>query len=285
MSAALERVEVVRRSARVERWRAGAPRVLLIATLAITSLVGVHELVSPSEPEAGASASAGTDHALEEFAQGFARAYLSYDSARPDLRERALARYGADALDSGAGLTPPARGAQEVTTTQITQNQEALAGGRIVVVAARFADDREPVYLAVPVSRLEGGAIALAGYPSLVGPPASASAELPDREEISAPDVVEVSERVVGNYLAGERSDLAADLAPEASVSLPAQRLEVTSVEEVVWADGPDSGAVLATVIAADEGGTTWTLTYELGVERRAGRVLVSFIETLANET
>ena len=88
MSAALKRVEVVRRSARVERWRAAAPRVLLIATLAITSLVGVRELVSPSEPEAGASASAGTDHALEEFAQGFARAYLSYDSARPEFRER-----------------------------------------------------------------------------------------------------------------------------------------------------------------------------------------------------
>ncbi len=285
MSAARERVDVVRRSARVERLRAQAPRWLLIATLAITSLVGVRELISPSKADTAVSASPGSDHALEEFAQGFARAYLSYDSARPELRERALARYGVDALDSGAGLTPPTRGAQEVTTTQIAQNQEALAGGRIVVVAAGFSDDREPVYLAIPVSRLGSGAITLSGYPSLVGPPLSAGAELPDREEITAPDVVEVAERVLGNYLAGERSDLAADLTPEASVSLPAQRLAVTSVEEVVWADSPDSGAVLATVVAEDDGGTTWTLTYELGVERRASRVLVSFIETLANET
>ncbi len=130
-----------------------------------------------------------SDHALEEFAQGFARAYLTYDAGRAELRERALARYAPDELDAGAGLVPPDRGSQQVTWTRVAQNQEALAGGRIVVVAAGIASGSEPLYLAVPVDRVDEGAIALTGYPSLVGPPSTARPELPRREEVEDSEV------------------------------------------------------------------------------------------------
>ena len=280
-----ERVELVRRSARLERLRARAPRFLLVTTLALTSALGVRELVSPEETSTAAGHRLVSDYALEDFAQGFARAYLTYDAVRPQVRERALAPYTSDAIDADAGLMPAARGSQRVAWTRVAQNQEALAGGRIVVVAVGIAGVSVPLYLAVPVDRIEGGAIALTGYPSLVGAPVTAEASPADREEVSDEELLTVAERVLRNYLAGERQNLAADLAPGASVSIPAQRLEVDSVEEIFWAAGIDSGAVLATVIAVDEGGASWTLTYELGVERLRGRVLVSFIETLANET
>lgn len=285
MSTIGESVEVVQRSARLERLRARAPRLLLIATLALTSVLGVRELVSSDETPTNAGDQLTPDYALEDFAQGFARAYLTYEAERPQVRERALAPYTSEAIDAGAGLVPAARRSQAVAWTRVAQNQEALAGGRIVVVATGIAGETVPLYLAVPVDRIEGGAITLSGYPSRVGAPATAQIGPAHRDEVSDEEVLTVAERVVRNYLAGERQNLAADLAPGASVSIPAQQLEVDSVEEIVWAAGIDSSAVLATVIAADESGTSWTLTYELGVERLRGRVLVSFIETLANKT
>lgn len=285
MSGVGERVELVRRSARLERLRALAPRYLFVAAVAITSLVGLRELVSPEKAPAPPSARVGSDYALEDFAQGFARAYLAYDAARPQVRERALRPYLPEELDAGAGLTPPERGSRAVEWVRVAQNQEALAGGRIVVVAAGIAGESLPTYLAVPVERTSEGAITLTGYPSIVGSPTIAGAELVAREEVEDRDVLIVAERVVRNYLAGEDANLAADLAPDAAVAIPAQRFEVESVEEVAWAAGADSGAVLATVSARDEAGGLWTLTYELGVERRRGRVLVSFVETVANAT
>ncbi|MEK6328350.1 MAG: conjugal transfer protein [Actinomycetota bacterium] len=285
MSAIGQRVELVRRSARLERLRARAPRYLFIATLAVTSLVGLRELVSSESGPAPSSAPLGPDHALEDFAQGFARAYLAYDAARPQVRERALRPYLPDELDPGAGFTPPERGARAVEWVLVAQNQEALAGGRIIVVAAGIARVPVPTYLAVPLERTSEGAIALTGYPSIVGSPTIARAELAAREEVEDREVLIVAERVVRNYLARERADLAADLAPDAAVAIPPQRFVVESVEEVAWAAGADSGAVLATVTAGDEAGGLWTLTYELGVERRRGRVVVSFVETVANAT
>jgi Conjugative transposon protein TcpC len=279
------RVELVRRSARVERVRASAPRYVFIATLAVTSLLGLRELVSPEGAPAPSSARPRPDYALEDFAQGFARAYLAYDGARPQVRDRALGPYLSDELDAGAGFTPPWRGSQAVQWVDVAQNQEALAGGRIVVVAGGIAGNPVPTYLAVPVERTSDGAITLTGYPSIVGPPTIARAELAAREEVEDKDVLIVARRVVRNYLGAERANLGADLAPDAAVAIPAQHLEVESVDEIAWAAGVGSGAVLATVSARDDAGGRWTLTYELGVERRNGRVLVSFIETVANAT
>lgn len=278
-----DRIDLTRRSAWLERVRARVPRYAFVIAVAVVALVGVRELVSPEQAPAPAGP-APVDRALEDFAEGFARAYLSYDATRPRMRERALRRYTPDELGSDAGYAPPARGAQSVSWTRVSQNQEALAGGRIVVVAAGLDGEDRTVYLAVPVKRGSGGVLAMAGYPALVGAPMTARPPLAAREEVEDGEIAAVVERVIGNYLAGESADLEADLSPTARVALPGDELRRASVEELVWARGDASGAVLATVSARGSDGSSWTLTYELGLERLRGRVLVTFIETVANQ-
>lgn len=276
-----ERVELVRRSARLERLRARAPRYAFVSATLVLSLLGVRELVSPAPEIEARSSSASVDHASEDFAQRFARAYLSYDAARPAVRERALRGLAPDELSLDAGLV--ARGTQDVLWTRIAQDQEAIAGGRVLVVAAGISTQSQPLYLAVPVYRGADGAVGLAGYPSLVGPPSVSRAGLADREAVDDPEIVAVARRVVANYLAGEAQNLAADLAPDAEVSLPTRELRVLSVEDVVWAGPVGSSAVLVTVLARDETRSTWTLTYELGIDHPAGRPYVTFVETVPN--
>jgi Conjugative transposon protein TcpC len=271
---------VVRRSARVERLRARAPRYLLWAFLALTSAVGVREIVSPPEPAAPAARPAEVDHAAESYAVEFARAYLAFDARRPQERERRLRGLVPDELAPDAGFLPRS-GSRHVMWAEVAHVRESAAGGRIVVVAAQTDAEPSPVYLAVPVTRKSNGDLVLTAYPALVGPPAVARGELPDREEVDDREVAAVARRVVTNYLAGEPANLAADLLPQAEVSLPPAPLRVRGAAEIAWADGSESEAVLVTVEAADEAGASYTLTYELGIERRRGRPYVSFIETV----
>jgi hypothetical protein len=275
-----ERLELVRRLARVERLRMRAPRYLFIAALAVTSLVGVRELVAPSRPAAPATPPAvDVDQAADDFAVQFARAYLSYEARRPGLRERALRPFLPEDLDLDAGFVPRS-GSEAVLWAQVAENQAAAGGGRVIVVALATDADPWPTYLAVPVERRGGGALALAGYPSFVGAPAITQTGLRERAEVDDPALVTVSRRVVANYLAGERANLEADLAPDAAVSLPQTRLRVSAVDEVAWAHGVGSGAVLVTVEAVGAQGT-YTLTYEVGIARRAGRPLATYVETV----
>lgn len=279
-----ERVQTVRRSAHLERARARAPRFLFLAVILLLVALGLRELVAPAEPAPARTSVRAVDHAAEDFAQRFARAYLAWDSFAPAARERALRSLVPDDLEGDAGLTP-AGGSQEVLWTQVAQNQEAIAGGRVIVVAAGVSTQEAPLYLAVPVYRAEDDAIGLAGYPSLVGPPTVAGGELGDREEVEDEAILAVANRVVGNYLAGERANLAADLAPEASVSLPTRALRVLSVADVAWARGEGSSAVLVTATARDQDRAVWTLTYEVGIDMRRGRPYVTFVETVPNAT
>ncbi|MQA74688.1 MAG: hypothetical protein GEU88_10175 [Solirubrobacterales bacterium] len=274
-----ERVQLVRRSARWERVRSRGPHYLFLAATVVVSLVGARELISPDGSAAPSSRLGGVDHASEDFAQRFARAYLSHDAARPAARERALRGLVPDDLSLDAGLIP--RGSQQVLWTEVAQNQEAIAGGRVIVIATGVSTQPEPFYLGVPVYRAADGAVGLADYPSLVGPPAISRAEFAEPDEVEEAPIVAVARRVVANYLALERQNLAADLAPEAEVSLPTRELGLRSVEDVVWADGVGSSAVLVTVVARDAERLTWTLTYELGITQRAGRPYVTFVETV----
>lgn len=278
-------VRSVRRSARLERLRARAPRYLAMGVLAVTSAIGLREIVLPERPApAPKPADVNVDQAAEDFAVEFTRAYLTYDAARPQVRERGLSRFVPEELDVDAGFVAN-RGSQTVLWAEVAQNQEALAGGRVIAVAAQTDRQPEPVYLGVTVARDRAGNLVLGGYPALMGPPATnTGAELPTREPVEDGEVLQVARRVVKNYLAGEGADLEADLADSAVVTLPTVRLRVVGTEEVVWTGGPGSGAALATVLAVDGRGGEYTLTYELGLLDR-GRPLVSFIHTVPTET
>lgn len=272
-----KRVEVARRSARLERLRARAPKYLFLAFIAITSLVGIRQILDPARPvAASAPALAVPDAVAEDFALQFTRAYLDFDPAHPLARERALRRFLPTDLDPEAGLTP-GHGERRVGWTQVSSEQRSPAGTTTIVVAAGDGA-APPLYLAVPVEARGDGSLGLGGYPALVGPPPVVRGSLPDRAEVEDQAVITVSRRVVANYLAGEAANLAADLVPKADVTLPSRELQLRSLDDVAWADGSSSNAVLVTAEARDPGGGRWTLTYELGITRRAARPYVTYI-------
>jgi hypothetical protein len=278
-----DRVQSGWQSVRRARHSARAPRYLASAVLLIFFALGIRAaffsgVASPAQIP-GESAQA--DAPSQDFALQFVRAYLNYDAARPGLRARALAPYIRGAgLAPGAGLTAT-RGRQLVRWVEVASDQRALAGGRVITVAASVSDQRLPLYLAVGVQHPRGGPLQLLGYPSLVGAPSIATTSAPPaREPVSDPALSEVVDRVLRNYLAGAAPDLKADLATDAEVTLPTRRLRLVEVQQIVWLGAPGSGAVLATLTASDSGGTTYTLTYELGIAYRE-RPYVDFIEVV----
>src|SRR5262249_23557781 len=160
--------------------------------------------------------------------------------------------YIGGALEAGAGLLPR-RGSQRVLWAEISSDQRALQGGRVITVAAAVSTQRPPLYLAVTVEHPHGGPVHLLGYPSLVGAPELASPPpTPPREPADAPAVSPVADRVLRNYLSLAAPDLEADLAPDARVTLPTRRLQLEEVSELNWLGDPGSGAVLATLEATD---------------------------------
>jgi hypothetical protein len=272
-------------SLRRARYCSSAPRYLATVILFGFFALGVRSAVFPAGPAAAtAPARAGADAPSEDFALQFARAYLSYDAAHPGRRAEALAPFLSDQLESGAGFTP-AGGSQRVLWADVASDQPALAGGRVITIAAEVSSQRLPLYLAVSVSHGVGRPLSLVGYPSLVGAPAVAGRSAsPARVAVTEAGVLAVVDRVLRNYLAGAAPNLKADLTADAAVTLPTVRLHVRSVDQTLWVAGAGSGAVLATVTATDPAGNTYTLTYELGISYRE-RPYVDFIEVVPTES
>lgn len=265
------RLAGLRSSARYGRVRARAPRYAFLAFVVLMCVSGVRSIVSPSVPSAVATQQGPRlDYAEQSFALAFTQAYLTYDSARPEAREEALASFASSGFEIGAGFSPPQSGSQRVQWANVAQVQRPLAGGVIVNVAAKLSTAAQPAYLSVPVDRERGGAIYLAAYPSFVGPPLSTTrttanqgGEPVDEEEVSA-----LVKRALTNYLAGDAENLSADLADAATVTLPTNQLGLKGVDQLDWVDGAGGGAVLATITAIDARGGAYTLRYEVGVRR-----------------
>lgn len=258
------RAPLARSYARV-RWAARAPRLVALALAAVLGAAGLRAaLAPPDSPRLVIRHQAGGGLAAQGFAQSFARAYLSWDARRPGERERRLAGMVSTALDPGAGYAPPESGSERVRWTAAVGDQPG-ALGRTVLVAVETS--RRLVHLAVPVARDERGRLVVAHYPALVGGPAAApDVEQPAGHEVADGELRAVVARALGNYLEGEASNLRADLAPGAEVSLPDAPLGLRSVEEITEA-GP--GRVAALALAEERGGGQLTLRYELRVVRR----------------
>ena len=270
------------RDVRGARLRAAAPRYLALAVLALLVALGLKALLwAPEQPSVPRYA-ARADAPSEDFALQFARAYLSYDSAHPQARARALAPFLSGGLDSGAGFFATG-GAQRVRWAEVASDQPALAGGRVITVAAALSTRRLPIYLAVPVRHRPGEGLALTGYPGFVGAPLIAAAAPAGGEPVQEPAVASVAARALRNYLAGSAPNLRADLAPDAAVTLPTFALVVQRIERLEWIGHPRSGAVLATLAASDTRGATYTLAYELGIQWRE-RPYVDFIEVIPTD-
>jgi hypothetical protein len=274
-------VEEFRRTVRRSRLLARLPRHLATAALAILVCLGLRSLLlSPAATATQTRPAASVDAPSEDLALRFARAYLTYDAADPGARTEALAPYLPGADSAGAGFTPE-HGSREVTWEDVASDQPALQGGRVVTVAAQTSGFPAPLFLAVTVRHDPGRPLSIAGYPAIVGAPAvDTHPSEAARSTVEDPAVIQVVERVLRNYLAGSAADLRADLTGEAQVTLPTVSLRTGHVGPIDWVSGPGSGAVLATVVATDEEGATWTLTYELGIAWHE-RPYVDFVEVV----
>ncbi len=276
------RVTVARRPLWRIRLARGLPRYAIYVLALAGALASARFALDPPRvalPAAWPRRPVGEDLAAEGFATLFARAYLTWEAQHPEAREHALAPFVGSGIDAGAGLQPPASGEQRVQWTQVVQEREPQPGDRVYTVAAD-TDTAGVLYLTVSVLREPGGGLALAGYPAFVGPPTSGPAQT-DADgrlrEVSEPALSTVVERALRNYLAGSLSELAADLAPGARVSLPGIELALQSLQSLQWAAG--AGAVLALVQAQDQRGASYTLAYELDVLRTQGRWEIAAIQ------
>lgn len=278
------------RSPRVERrtrpmWalrlRADLTRYVLIAVSIFGLLASARFAFDPPAARTAAPAPESApqpDLAAEAYAVLFARRYLTWNAAEGLAGTQALERFTGTGLGPDAGIALPATGTETVEWAEAVQVREPAPGVEIYTVAAQ-TDPTGLRYLTVGVRRVAGGALALAGYPAFVGAPASAPAQPAARlRPVTDGALATVARRALSNYLAGATDDLAADLAPGAQVSVPADSMRLLSVVRQSWA--PGGGSVIVEAEAGDRSGVRYLLAYELDVVRRQGRWEVSAIQT-----
>ncbi len=257
------------------RWRARVPRIALICTCVVLSTVGLRTSLGHKPPVASRSAAVTTSStSVDGFAEAFTRTYLSFSPRDAAARERQLRAFGfdADGLSGDDGGNSP----RTIAWSAPVASSPGGRGRRVVTILAD--DGHRRWYLAVTVTIDRTGRLAVVVPPALVGPPAvrSVAAVAPELE-VDDPALTQVAVRAVRHYLAGERSDLVADLAPRAAVTLPSAPARVADVVAVTWVGRPSRVAV--SVVAAAPGGLRLTLRYELDMVRVAGRWLVRCIQ------
>ena len=210
--------------------------------------------------------------------RGLRAPYLTWSSAEPDASAQALRPFVGGAMEPAAGLVLPPAGEQHVEWLELVQAREPSAGRHVYTVAAR-TDSTGLVFLSVGVARAADGALTLTGYPAFVGAPASAPAQIELTPGKSPTRRSRPSRRArCATSLRRSATELAADLAPNARISVPTVALALQSVQGLDWAS--DRRSVVAVVQARDGRGAQYTLAYELDVAREQGRWEVSAIET-----
>lgn len=267
--------QIERQRLSLVRARARGPRAALTLAAVVLTLAGLLSLTRgvPTPPRPASVGPRGVGPEVAALAERFARIYLSRadNGGRRDRQLAQLARPGSDGVAPAGSL-----GAGAPKWASVIAERVVGPRRRIVVVEAPFG--RGVIDLAVPIALDRGGGIAVAGPPAIVGPlvisrePAGAA-----EAEVADPQLVAVASRAMRNFLAGERANLQADLAPSAQVSLPRIRLEVTDVASVTRTGSPGWIGVL--VDARAPRGVRLTLRYELQVVRLAGRWLVQTVD------
>lgn len=259
------------RPLRRARVAGAAPRFALYALVAVLCAAGVASIVRGHKTihETFTSSGRSFDLAAVAYATQFARTYLSYRPAGLDERAQALSPFTNQTVSGEAGVTP--QGSQGVRWAEPAQEQPLPGGGELVTVAVQTSTHQATEYLAVPVIRVSGGALAIANFPAFVGPPTAASNyQAATQPQVTDGAVTEMVTRVVTNYLDDDAQDLQADLAVGAQVSLPTVALSVQQVTSMTWAQ--EGATVEVQLIASDPAGTTFSLAYLIGVTRRAER-------------
>jgi Conjugative transposon protein TcpC len=252
-----------------------APRLAFTGLVAILALVGLRSLLQgPTASPKPVRYAVRPDIVAEAFAERFTRAYLTWNSSRPENHARAVEAFTTDGLESGAGYDPPARGSQTAVWTAAIRDEAVRHGLRIITVAAETTNS--PYVVSVPVQRDRWGRLAVSRYPALVGaPPLAKDAAAEEGQPVGDAQLASVVRRAVSNYLTLQAANLRADLDGQVLIAPPARRMRVDAVEAPNWLG---RGRV-ETLVRASADGASWTLSYEVGVVKR-DRWYVRSIET-----
>ncbi len=262
------RVDVTQHPLYRARLAGGAPRLALYVLVGMLSLAGLGSIARGHRTinERFISTGSTIDLAVAEYATEFVRAYLTYNAQIPEAHTQALSRFSNNTITGEAGMSP--QGSQTVLWAEPVQEQRPPSGGEIVTVAAQTSTASAPQYIAVAVERSPSGALAIANYPSFVGPPAiDQEYSTPDQAAVSAAGLTAMVTRVVTNYLSDNSQNLQADLTPDAQVTLPTVALTVQRVTSVTWAQPDD--AVEVQLTAEDPAHSIFSLAYLIGVTQR----------------
>lgn len=270
-------------------WRIRLARELpryVLCGLAVAGLAAsARYAIAPPRPLAAvavASPVPARDLAAEGYAVLFARRYLTWNSAEPQMNAGALAAFAGPGMEPDAGLQIPSSGRQRVEWAEVVQERERARGVHVYTVAVQ-TDTAGLLYLTVGVERAADGSLSLAGYPAFVGAPATGPPPASVRlKEVAEPALAMVVERALRNYLGAAPAELAADLTSDARISLPASALSLDSLQRLDWS--PDGRSVVAVVQAQDARGVQYTLAYEVDVVREQGRWEVSAVQMDPNE-
>jgi hypothetical protein len=258
--------QIVTRPAWLVRYAGRIAKAALIAMVGILGLLGfVTVLAGSGESVQDRRVGSARDLAAQGFAEAFTRAYLTWDSTHPERHEKQVGAFTSESLGPGAGLSVPARGAQHLVWTAAVRDDPVSRSRRLITVAAE-TNTGVSYFVSVSVQRDRRGLIAVSRYPALVGaPPVDTRTGFVDEPDVDDQQLRTVVGRAVANYLRRERTNLRADLDPEAVIALPAARLKVRSIDSITWVR---PGRV-AVELQAEGRGATWTLRYELAVVMR----------------
>lgn len=268
-------------SVRMVQWSARAPRVAVSSACVVLVAAGLHSLLAAGAPATGhttfPAALAGGARA-EAVAEGFARAYLTSGAAR--LAALGIFAPGIAAAERNDPLPGPP-GGESVLWSAVADDQPVADGRRIVVVVQTT---RGFTALVVTTRRATNGAVVVADYPAIVGPPPVQAADpAPAGEAVADGSLSATVMRALGNFLGRRRGELAADLLPGSVVVVPAQPLGLAGVDGVSWAA---PGRVVSVVLRArPASGGLVRLAYSVGVVHTAGRWFVSWIAAPQTQT
>jgi hypothetical protein len=138
--------------------------------------------------------------------------------------------------------------------------------------------DGRRITLLVPVAAGTGGNLTVTDYPALSALAARGTARAEQFvDQIDDSQLEGVVQRALGNYLAGNATDLAADLAPGAHVTTPDQTGRLLAIDELAWQQPGRTAAVLADAQLRDGGRAR--LRFHLAVHLD-GRWFVAAINT-----
>jgi len=245
-----------------------APRLAMYALIAVLCVSGLGSIIRGHRTinETFVHQASGFDLAAAAYATEFARAYLTYQSGRPNVRTEALSQFVNATVDSEAGVAT--EGTQTVSWAEPVQEQTVAGLVKIITVAVQTSSTAAPQYLAVPVDRNGHGALAIADEPSFVGPPTIDNAySAPNRQPVTNPSLTAMVTRVVTNYLSDDPQDLQADLIAGSQVTLPTVAMAVQHVTNVTWLRS--LRVVEVDVTARGHAGATFSLAYFIGVVLR----------------